>query len=68
MRSTADTSERFGSAVVAILTPASDDLSDKTLATVDTNAELILLSKAVSLETVSARTFGLSDESQTELT
>ena len=43
----ADTSERFWSAVVAILTPASDAFSDKTLATVDTNAELIWRSKAV---------------------
>ena len=43
----ADTSERFWSAVSAILIPASDALSVKAFATVETNAELIWRSRAV---------------------
>ena len=43
----ADTSERFWSALFAMLTPASDAFSDKTLATVEMNAELIWRSRVV---------------------
>ena len=43
----ADASERFWSASFAILTPASDAFSESTLATVETNAELIWRSRAV---------------------
>ena len=42
-----ETSERFWSALSAILTPASDAFSDSTLATVETKVELIWRSRAV---------------------